>query len=65
MSCYTDTAPPATLYEQNALLLATKPNNDGGLITNLKGRINLGTSGSGPSHLITLVDSNFDKTVAS
>jgi hypothetical protein len=65
MSCYTAAAPPTTLYEQNALLLATKPNNDGGLITNRKGRINLGTSGSGPSHLITLVDSNFGKTVAS
>ena len=64
MSCFTAAAPPATLYEQNALLLATKPNNDGGLITNLKGRVNLGTSGSGPSHFITLVDSNFGKTVA-
>lgn len=65
MSCYTAALPPAVLYDQNALLLASKPNNDGGLKTNLKGRINLSSSGSGPSHFITLVDSDFSKTVAS
>jgi hypothetical protein len=65
MSCLAAAAPPSSLYEQNALVLATKPNLDGGLKTNLKGRINLSSSGSGPSHFITLVDSNFSKTVAS
>jgi hypothetical protein len=65
MSCFTAALPPFVLYQQNALVLATKPNNDGGLRTNLKGRINLSTSGSAPSHFITLVDSNFAKTVAS
>jgi hypothetical protein len=65
MSCFTAALPSSVLYEQNALLLATKPNNDGGLRTNLKGRINLSSAGSGPSHFITLVDSNFAKTVAS
>jgi len=44
--------------------MANKPNNDGGLLTNLKGRLNLLTSGSGPGHLITLVDSDVPKTVA-
>jgi hypothetical protein len=65
MSCFTAALPPSVLYDQNALVLASKPNNDGGLKPNLKGRINLSTSGSGPSHFITLVDSNFAKTVAS
>jgi hypothetical protein len=65
MTCFTAALPPFVLYDQNALVLATKPNNDGGLRTNLKGRINLSSSGSGPSHFITLVDSNFAKTVAS
>jgi hypothetical protein len=65
MSCFTSALPPSVQYNQSALVLSTKPNNDGGLNTNLKGRLNLGTSGSGPSHFITLVDSNFAKTVAS
>lgn len=65
MSCFTAAVPPFVLYDQNALVMASKPNNDGGLKTNLKGRINLSSSGTGPSHFITLVDSNFAKTVAS
>ena len=65
MSCYTAALSPFIIYRQNALVLASKPNNDGGLDTNLKGRINLSSSGSGPSHFITLVDSNFPKTVSS
>ena len=44
------------------VLMANKPN-DGGLLTDLKGRINLLTSGSTPGHLITL-DSDVQKTVA-
>jgi hypothetical protein len=46
-----------------ATLLHGKINQDGGLNTGLKGRINLMTSGSGPSHFITLVDSNLGKTL--
>ena len=65
MSCFTGALPPSVLYDQNALVLASKAANDGGLMTNLKGRINLSVSGSGPSHFITLVDSNFAKTAAS
>jgi len=64
MSCLTGGMPPATQYDQNALMLANKPNNDGGLRQNMKGRINLTTSGSGAGHLITLVDSNVQKTMA-
>ena len=64
MSCFTAALPPAVLYDQSALVLASKPTNDGGLKTNLKGRINLSTTGTGPSHFITLADSNFAKTAA-
>jgi hypothetical protein len=64
MSCVSGAFPPATQYDQNALVLANKPNNDGGLRQNMKGRINLTTSGSGAGHLITLVDSNVQKTIA-
>jgi hypothetical protein len=48
-----------------ATILHTKINTDGGLswLKNLKGRLNFGTSGSGPSHFITLVDSNLNKTL--
>ena len=56
--------PPTTYYPGGSLLMANKPNNDGGLLTNLKGRLNLLTSGSGPGHLITLVDSDVQKTIA-
>lgn len=49
---------------QQAIMLPVKRVNDGGLSTNLKGKTNYGTLGSGPSHIITLADSNFDKTVA-
>jgi hypothetical protein len=49
---------------QPAMLLPVKKLNDGGKGTNLKGRTNYGTLGSGPSHIITLSDSNFGKTVA-
>ena len=37
---------------------------DGGLRTNLKGRLNFSTLGTGPGHIITLSDSNFQKTIA-
>jgi hypothetical protein len=63
LSCYTSMA-PGTFYEQGALLMAVKPNQDSGLKTNLKGRLNFPTLGTGPGHIITLSDSNFQKTVA-
>jgi hypothetical protein len=49
---------------QQAIMLPIKRTNDGGLNTNLKGKTNYGTLGSGPSHIMTLSDSNFEKTVA-
>ncbi len=63
VSCYTAMA-PTTFYQQGALLMAVKPNNDGGNALNLKGRVNFATLGSGPGHIITLSDSNFQKTIA-
>lgn len=63
LSCYSSMAPSA-FYEQGAFVLAVKPNGDGGLRTNLKGRMNFSTLGSGPGHIITLSDSNFQKTIA-
>jgi hypothetical protein len=51
-------------YPQQATIMLVKPNNDGGQDTNIKGRLNFGTIGSGPSHIITLSDSNFPKTIA-
>ena len=63
LSCYTSMA-PGTFYDQGAFLLAVKPNQDSGLFTNLKGRLNFPTLGSGPGHIITLSDSNFQKTIA-
>jgi hypothetical protein len=63
LSCYTSMA-PGTFYDQGAFLLAVKPNQDSGQLTNLKGRLNFPTLGSGPGHIITLSDSNFQKTIA-
>lgn len=63
-SCTTVSTPPQTLSNQVATLMVTKPNADGGIQTNLKGRLNMGSLGSAPSHIITLSDSNFQKTVA-
>ncbi len=63
LSCYTSMA-PGVFYDQGAFLLAVKPNQDGGLLTNLKGRLNFPTLGTGPGHIITLSDSNFQKTIA-
>ena len=63
LSCYA-TMTPNNYYDQTALLLPVKPNNDGGLRTNMKGRLNFPTLGTAPSHIITLSDSNFQKTIA-
>jgi len=63
VSCYSAMA-PAAFFEQGAFLLAVKPNADAGLRTNLKGRLNFSTLGTGPGHIITLSDANFQKTIA-
>jgi len=63
LSCFSAMA-PGVFYQQGALLLAVKPNLDGGTTLNLKGRLNFPTLGSAPSHIITLSDSNFQKTIA-
>jgi len=63
LSCFTAMA-PGTFYQQGALLMAVKPNADGNTTLNLKGRLNFPTLGSGPGHIITLSDSNFQKTIA-
>src|SRR5213593_4472044 len=63
ISCYASMA-PSTFFEQGAFLLAVKPNGDAGQKTNLKGRLNFSTLGTGPGHIITLSDSNFQKTIA-
>ena len=55
---------PSSFYEQGAFLMAVKPRADGGLRTNLKGRMNFSTVGTAPGHIITLSDSNFQKTIA-
>jgi hypothetical protein len=54
----------AFMDTQPAIMLPVKRVNDGGMNTNLKGKTNYGTLGSGPSHIITLSDSDFQKTVA-
>jgi len=55
---------PQSFYQQGAMLMAVKPNADGNSTLNLKGRLNFTTLGSGPGHIITLSDSNFQKTIA-
>ncbi len=62
--CAAQNYPPSALYEQGAMVMAVKPNHDGGKRTNLKGRMNFSTLGSGPGHIVTLSDSDFAKTVA-
>lgn len=47
-----------------ATLMLNKVANDGGKMTNQKGRLNFLESGSGPTHIVTLVDSLPDKTFA-
>lgn len=55
---------PTSFFQQGAFLLAVKPNSDAGQWTNLKGRMNCSTLETGPGHIITLSDSNFQKTIA-
>jgi hypothetical protein len=63
ISCYSAMA-PTSFFQQGAFLMAVKANSDAGQWTNLKGRMNFSTVGTGPGHIITLSDSNFQKTVA-
>ncbi len=63
LSCV-GTEAPSIVPEQTATILAVKPNQDGGLRLNLKGRLNFATLGTAPGHIITLSDSNFQKTIA-
>jgi hypothetical protein len=60
-SCLTSWYPP---NPYTATLMVAKNANDGGLFTNLKGRLNFATLGSSPSHIVTLSDSDFAKTIA-
>ncbi len=62
--CAAQSYPLSAFYEQGAMVMAVKPNNDGGKRTNLKGRLNFSTLGSAPGHIVTLSDSDFAKTVA-
>jgi len=63
LSCWA-ADPPSSFHEQGSLLLMVKPNQDGGGQLNLKGRINFAQLGTAPGHIITLSDSDFQKTVA-
>lgn len=47
-----------------ATILTNKVTQDGGHRLNLKGRLNFLTGGSGPNHIVTLVDSSPNKTFA-
>lgn len=47
-----------------ATLMMNKAPQDGGHLLNLKGRLNFLSSGSGPGHIVTLVDSDPEKTLA-
>jgi hypothetical protein len=63
LSCFSAMA-PGTFFQQGAMLMAVKPNNDANGTLNLKGRVNFSTLGTAPGHIITLSDSNFQKTIA-
>ncbi len=64
MSCLGSGAPASTIYTPPATLMSNKFAGDGGLMKNQKGRLNFLESGSGPVHIVTLVDSNPNKTFA-
>jgi hypothetical protein len=63
VSCFTSDV-PSFVHEQSGFLLMAKPNADGGGQLNLKGRLNFANVGTGPSHIMTLSDANFQKTIA-
>jgi hypothetical protein len=64
ISCLAGAMPPSADYIQNATVLSSKFNRDGGKHPNLKGRLNLLQTGTGPGHIITLSDSDPGKTIA-
>jgi hypothetical protein len=64
VSCLGSGAPTSAVYTPPATLMSNKFSGDGGLNTNQKGRLNFLESGSGPIHIVTLVDSNPNKTFA-
>jgi hypothetical protein len=63
MECFAAES-PSNFHEQGSMLLLVKPNADGGGQLNLKGRLNFAQLGSGPGHIMTLSDANFQKTIA-
>lgn len=58
ITCLASTYPPVAFANQGSTVISN------GLAQNLKGRLNFGTVGQGPNHVITLNDSNFQKTIA-
>src|SRR2546421_12817123 len=62
-SCYSTMA-PSDFFQQGSFLMAVKPALDAGGTLNMKGRLNFTTVGTAPGHIITLSDSNFQKTIA-
>ena len=63
-SCLGSGAPATTIFTPPATLMSNKIGNDGGAMKNQKGRLNFLESGTGPTHIITLIDSIPDKTFA-
>ena len=63
-SCLGSGAPAITTFTPPATLMSNKIANDAGKMKNQKGRLNFLESGSGPTHIVTLVDSMPDKTFA-
>ena len=64
VSCLGTSNPYNAVFDQPATIMVSKPNADAGVKTNLKGRLNFMSLGTGPGHIITLSDSNLQKTVA-
>jgi hypothetical protein len=64
-TCIGSVYPPSRFPLQGSLVLAVKPNLDAGHGLNWKGRLNFSSLGTAPGHIITLSDSNFQKTIAS
>lgn len=63
-SCLGSGAPATTIFTPPATLMSNKVAGDGGTMKNQKGRLNFLESGSGPTHIITLIDSVPGKTFA-
>jgi hypothetical protein len=63
-SCLGSGAPAITTFTPPATLMSNKIAGDAGKMKNQKGRLNFLQSGSGPTHIVTLVDSTPEKTFA-